>query len=243
MRSSPNRAKIALYNVNIASQHRISQAKKTLASSRSTNGSVGATLFGSSATVGFLPPLATATASAYWRTVFAALDADARLLLVARRPADGAIVGTAQLDPAGKENARHRAEVAKVLVLRSARRQGVGRALMEALEEHARRRGRLTLVLDTGADRTVISPAAFARTGLDTGSSRVVSIIGVTGSATAREVTVPLLDVAGARVGPLTVIVHDVGLADIDGLLGRDVLDRFTLTVDSARGRATLVPR
>ncbi|PYN64424.1 MAG: hypothetical protein DMD90_13365 [Candidatus Rokuibacteriota bacterium] len=101
----------------------------------------------------------------------------------------------------------------------------------------------LTLVLDTGADRTVISPAAFARTGLDTGSSRVVSIIGVTGSATAREVTVPLLDVAGARVGPLTVIVHDVGLADIDGLLGRDVLDRFTLTVDSARGRATLVPR
>ena len=48
---------------------------------------------------------------------------------------------------------------------------------------------------------------------------------------------------AGARVGPLTVIVHDVGLADIDGLLGRDVLDRFTLTVDSARGRATLVPR
>jgi len=103
----------------------------------------------SGASVGFLPPLATATASAYWRTVFAALDADARLLLVARRPADGAIVGTAQLDPAGKENARHRAEVAKVLVLRSARRQGVGRALMEALEEHAWRRGRLTLVLDT----------------------------------------------------------------------------------------------
>ncbi len=101
----------------------------------------------------------------------------------------------------------------------------------------------LTLVLDTGADRTVISPTAFARTGLDTGGARLVNIIGVTGSATAREVTVPLLDVAGARVGPLTVIVHDVGLADIDGLLGRDVLDRFTLTVDSARGRATLVPR
>src|SRR6058998_2786827 len=88
--------------------------------------------------------------------------------------------------------------------------------------------GALTLVLDTGADRTVISPTAFARTGLDTGGARVVNIIGVTGSATAREVTVPL---------------HDVGLADIDGLLGRDVLDRFTLTVDSARGRATLVPR
>ena len=43
----------------------------------------------------------------------------------------------------------------------------------------------LTLVLDTGADRTVISPTAFARTGLDTGGARLVNIIGVTGSATA----------------------------------------------------------
>lgn len=101
----------------------------------------------------------------------------------------------------------------------------------------------LTLVLDTGADRTVISPAALARTGLELESARAVNIVGVTGTAAAREVTVPLLDVAGVRIGPLAVIVHDVGLADIDGLLGRDVLDRFTLTVDSARGRAILAPR
>jgi predicted aspartyl protease len=101
----------------------------------------------------------------------------------------------------------------------------------------------LSLVLDTGADRTVISPAAIARAGLDTDTARPVNIVGVTGSAAAREVIVPLLDVAGVRVGPLPVIVHDVGLADIDGLLGRDVLDRFTLTVDAARGRAILAPR
>jgi GNAT superfamily N-acetyltransferase len=103
----------------------------------------------SGASVGFLPPLRPATASAYWRTVFAALDAGERLLLVARRAEDGAIVGTAQLDPASKENARHRAEVMKVLVLQAARRQGIGRALMLALEEHARRLRRTTLVLDT----------------------------------------------------------------------------------------------
>ena len=36
MRSLPKRAKITLYNVNIASQHLLSQAKETLASSRST---------------------------------------------------------------------------------------------------------------------------------------------------------------------------------------------------------------
>jgi hypothetical protein len=29
----------------------------------------------------------------------------------------------------------------------------------------------------------------------------------------------------------------------IDGLLGRDVLDVFTLNVDTASGRATLTPR
>jgi hypothetical protein len=39
------------------------------------------------------------------------------------------------------------------------------------------------------------------------------------------------------------VIVLDVGVAGVDGLLGRDVLDHFTLTVDTARGQATLVPR
>lgn len=100
----------------------------------------------------------------------------------------------------------------------------------------------LTLMLDTGAQRTVIAPAALARAGLDVASGRAINIVGVTGSAPAREVVVPRLDVAGAGVGPLTVIAHDVG-AGLDGLLGRDVLDHFTLTVDPAAGRATLVPR
>lgn len=101
----------------------------------------------------------------------------------------------------------------------------------------------LTLVLDTGADRTVIAPAALARAGFDVEQGRVVEIIGATGRAAAREVVVPRLDVAGSRVGPLAVIAHDVGVAGVDGLLGRDVLDRFTLTVDAAGGRATLTPR
>jgi hypothetical protein len=101
----------------------------------------------------------------------------------------------------------------------------------------------LSLMLDTGADRTVISPEAIGRAGLDLAGARNVEIVGVTGSATAREVVVPVLDVAGTRVGPLTVVVHDAGVAGVDGLLGRDVLDRFTLTVDAAAGRAILRPR
>lgn len=100
----------------------------------------------------------------------------------------------------------------------------------------------LTLMLDTGAERTVISPAALSRAGIAS-LGRAVQILGVTGGAAAREVTVERLDLAGTRLGPLAIIVHDVGLGDVDGLLGRDVLDYFTLTIDAAAGRAVLAPR
>ena len=103
----------------------------------------------------------------------------------------------------------------------------------------------VALLLDTGADRTLISPAAVARAGyasLITGDDSI-RIVGVTGVALASQVTVPLLDVAGTRLGPLSLIVHDAGLGTLDGLLGRDILDAFTVTIDSAAGRATLTPR
>ena len=102
----------------------------------------------SGASIGFLPPLAPGEADAYWRTVVAALREDTRVLLVARDAA-GAVVGSAQLELAVRPNARHRAEVAKVMVHTQARRQGIGRALLRAVEVEARRRGRTTLVLDT----------------------------------------------------------------------------------------------
>jgi len=98
----------------------------------------------------------------------------------------------------------------------------------------------LTLVVDTGASRTVIAPAVLERAGIDLQTARVVRIIGVSGATEAREVAVPRLDVASTQVGPLTVIVHDVPGLPAHGLLGRDVLDHFVLTVDAARGRATL---
>jgi aspartyl protease/uncharacterized protein DUF4124 len=101
----------------------------------------------------------------------------------------------------------------------------------------------LRLMVDTGADRTVISPSAAARTGLAVDAERSVRILGVAGSATANEMVVTHMDVAGARVGPLRVIVLDTPADSLDGLLGRDVLDFFTLTVDSRAGRATLTPR
>jgi len=100
------------------------------------------------ASVGFLPPLAETEAAAYWESVAGVLRGGGRRLWIARG-ADGAIIGTVQLDLAGQINGRHRAEVIRLMVHRGARQQGVGRALMEAAESEARRLGRTTLVLDT----------------------------------------------------------------------------------------------
>ena len=101
----------------------------------------------------------------------------------------------------------------------------------------------LRLLVDTGADRTLISPTALARAGVDVTTGTPVQIRGVTGDAAATLVAVPRLDLAGTRVGPLAVIAHALGGDSIDGLLGRDVLDSFTVTVDPVSRRATLVPR
>jgi GNAT superfamily N-acetyltransferase len=102
----------------------------------------------SGASVGFLPPLADAEAGAYWATVAAGVDEGSRVVLAARDHELG-LVGSAQLELATRANARHRAEVTKVMVHRRARRRGIGLALMRALEDHARRLGRTTLILDT----------------------------------------------------------------------------------------------
>ena len=61
----------------------------------------------------------------------------------------GRVVGTVQVVLNVPENQPHRAEIAKMLVHRSARRQGLGAALMRAAEESALSAGRTLLVLDT----------------------------------------------------------------------------------------------
>ena len=95
------------------------------------------------ASVGYLPPLDPADAREYW----AGVVRPGNILLIAER--DGRIVGTAQLEMAMKLNGSHRAEVNKVLVDPSCQRQGIGRRLLEALEDVARREGRILLHLDT----------------------------------------------------------------------------------------------
>ena len=56
-------------------------------------------------------------------------------------------------------------------------------------------------------------------------------------------VRIDSLDVNGASHGPLLVVSHDTGFGRGDGLLGRDFLDQFLVTIDNAAGVVTLAPR
>lgn len=101
----------------------------------------------SGASIGFLLPMGADEAEAYWQGVEEALAGPYRILLAA---SDGEqVLGSVQLDLAAKPNAPHRAEVMKLMVLPAARRQGIGRALMEAIESRAAEIGRTTIILDT----------------------------------------------------------------------------------------------
>jgi GNAT superfamily N-acetyltransferase len=99
------------------------------------------------ASVSFMLPLTRDRAVAFWRKVAEGVASGGRALLVAE-DAHG-ICGTVQLLLDLPENQPHRADVAKMLVHRRARRQGLGAALMRAAETTARECGRTLLVLDT----------------------------------------------------------------------------------------------
>ena len=116
---------------------------------------------GGGASVSFMWPLSRDKALAFWRGVLESAARGERIVLVAR-DGDGAIAGTVQVILAQPENQPHRGDVAKMLVHRRARRQGLGEALMRAAEVEAARAGKTLLVLDTACDA---AERLYARTG------------------------------------------------------------------------------
>jgi GNAT superfamily N-acetyltransferase len=104
------------------------------------------------ASVGFMQPLTRDRAVAFWRRVAIAVAAGDRALLIAE-DAEG-LCGTVQLVFDLPENQPHRADLAKMLVHRRVRRQGLGAALIRAAEATALECGKTLLVLDavTGGD-------------------------------------------------------------------------------------------
>lgn len=102
------------------------------------------------ASVSFMLPLTRERAVAFWRQVAHGVAAGGRALLVAE-DADG-ICGTVQLVFDLPENQPHRADLAKMLVHRRVRRQGLGAGLMNAAEATARECGKTLLMLDAVTD-------------------------------------------------------------------------------------------
>ncbi|MBI4172906.1 MAG: GNAT family N-acetyltransferase [Actinobacteria bacterium] len=104
------------------------------------------------ASVSYLAPFSHEDARSAFEAVAAEVEQGRRLLLAAF--ADGDLVGTVQVILALPPNQPHRAEIAKLLVHRSARRRGIAQLLMERAEAEARAQGKSLLVLDavTGDD-------------------------------------------------------------------------------------------
>jgi GNAT superfamily N-acetyltransferase len=101
------------------------------------------------APVDFLPPLPREKAQAFWHRTATEISTGNRVLIAAWR--DAILVGTGLLDLATPENQPHRAEVQNVLVHPAARRTGIARRIMAALEHAALRGNRNLLTLDTRA--------------------------------------------------------------------------------------------
>ncbi len=99
------------------------------------------------ASVSYLAPFSHEQARSAFEAVAAEVEQGRRLLLAAF--AGGSLVGTVQVILALPPNQPHRAEIAKLLVHRSARRRGMAQLLMERAEVEARAEGKTLLVLDT----------------------------------------------------------------------------------------------
>jgi GNAT superfamily N-acetyltransferase len=99
------------------------------------------------ASVSFMADLTKSVAEAFFEKCVDGIERGERILLAAFH--DDELVGTVQVTTATPPNQPHRADIAKLLVRRSARGQGIATQLMGNAEEASRKAGKTLLVLDT----------------------------------------------------------------------------------------------
>ena len=99
------------------------------------------------ASVSYMAPFSHEQARLEFEAFAAEVERGRRLLVAAFL--DDELVGTVQVILAVPPNQPHRAEIAKLLVRRSARRRGVAELLMARAEVEAKAEGKSLLVLDT----------------------------------------------------------------------------------------------
>jgi GNAT superfamily N-acetyltransferase len=99
------------------------------------------------ASVSFMASFSKAEAESFFDKVFEKVQSNNCILLAAFTHSK--LVGTIQVLSAAPPNQPHRADLAKLLVVRSARRQGIARLLMTYAEQAGRNAGKTLLVTDT----------------------------------------------------------------------------------------------
>jgi GNAT superfamily N-acetyltransferase len=110
------------------------------------------------ASVSFMPPFGQLDAEEFYRNVAKGVETGYRILLAAF--AGGKLAGTVRILTTIPPNQPHRAEIAKLLVLRSARGRGITHSLMEEAERQAKAAGKTLLVLDTVTGGNLPHPRA-----------------------------------------------------------------------------------
>lgn len=121
----------------------------------------------SGASIGFLAPVEKNEVLNYWREVNHKLAHGNSRLWIAMQ--EGKIVGSVQLSLVSKKNGVHRAEVEKLMVLTTARKQGIATLLLNELENFSRKNGLRLLVLDTregDVSQLLYSKIGFIRVGV-----------------------------------------------------------------------------
>jgi predicted aspartyl protease len=103
------------------------------------------------------------------------------------------------------------------------------------------------LIVDTGAASTILSPRLAERLGIVVPAQAPRRNIQIVGGQTVPVVrtTVSMIQIGAAVVENLEVGVYDAVPAEplVDGILGGDVLHRFTMTLDHGTRRMRLTPR
>jgi clan AA aspartic protease (TIGR02281 family) len=97
------------------------------------------------------------------------------------------------------------------------------------------------LLLDTGAEFTVLSTAAARRLALNLSNAAVIPLRSASGIFFAPMLKVPSIAVGEATVADVEVIVHDA-TPGLDGLLGMSFLDNFLVTISTSTERLVLTP-
>jgi aspartyl protease len=105
-----------------------------------------------------------------------------------------------------------------------------------------------TFVLDTGAERTIITAAAAQRLGVESHFEYPRRMRGLDGALSSGDARLRSLGLGGTALADLKVLVGSLSLSGptgkpLDGLLGADFFSSFEVDLDLAHGRLALYQR